>query len=166
MVKYTPRNSEIDSHGWNGRTSSPKMSDRPEFAPRSFPSHDVGPVRTPNDGGQRVVLLTVLVAIGLFVLLLIFMPRATFRIENVEYIITPCDPTSQSHQVTASMTIRNTGTASGVTGVRLFIDGRPAATGYYEIAPHESVHRGLRQVITDCQSHRFAVELFTPIESG
>src|SRR2546425_265609 len=139
---------------------------KPKFPQRSTPA---GPATGPSPSmrvGQRVLQFTTVAAVGLFLLLLLFLPRATFQIERVEFITTSCDPVSQSHQVTAAMSIRNTGTAGGVASVRLLVDGQIAVIGHYEIPAHESVQRGLSAAVFDCQWHRFAVELFVEPSGG
>jgi hypothetical protein len=108
----------------------------------------------------------VVVALGLVVLVAIWLPRAAFQIDRVDFITTACDPASHSYQVTAIMTIRNAGSLGGAAYIELLIDGAVVETGHYEIAAHESVQRGLTAIVHDCLWHRFAVQVYTPVESG
>ncbi|TLZ65584.1 MAG: hypothetical protein E6K12_09370 [Methanobacteriota archaeon] len=142
------------------------MDVKPEFPQRSPPVDPPTKSGTPISVGRRLLQFTTVIAVGLFVLLLLFLPRATFQIERVEFIKTSCDPVSHSHQVTAAMSIRNTGTAGGVASVRLLVDGGIAVIGHYEVPAHESVQRGLSAPVFDCQWHRFGVELFVEPSDG
>jgi len=141
------------------------MNSRPEFPRTSFPG-PLGATTEVRKLERRLIQVATVVAVGLFIFLLLFLPRATFQIETAEFITTRCDPTSHSYQVTASMSIRNTGTAGGVANVNLLVDGRAVATGHYEVPAHEIVQRGLNAVVSDCLWHRFAVQLFGIVESG
>lgn len=64
------------------------------------------------------------------------------------------------------MTIRNAGSLGGAVYIQLLVEGGVVETGHYEIAAHDSVQRGLNAIIYDCQWHRFAVQIYTPVESG
>jgi hypothetical protein len=102
-----------------------------------------------------------LVALGLVIIVgVVFLPRPVLHIDQVDFVTTACDTASHSRQVTALMTIRNTGSAPGVAAVHLLIDGGIASTGSYYVPASEGIQEGLRAILMDCQWHRFAVELF------
>jgi len=134
------------------------MRDKSEFPPPL-------PSREPNvlSGYARKyhdwLRWTVVAALVLVVILVVLVPRPAFQIDQVDFITTACDLASHTYQVTASMTIRNGGGA-GVASVHLLISGLIAATGHYEVPARESIQRGLSAIVTDCQWHRFSVELF------
>jgi len=139
------------------------MEGKPEFRRRSA-SGETSLSKKP--ASDDMLALSVVAALVLLVLLVTFLPRPAFQINQVEYGTTACDPASHSYQVTASMTIRNVGGVGGVASVHLLVDGYIAATGNYEISAHESIVRGLSGIVADCQWHRFSVELFVPPSDG
>jgi hypothetical protein len=141
------------------------MNDKPEFPRPPLPSRETVLSKAPVHTSDEILGWSVVLGLILLVLLVAFLPRPAFQIEQVEFITTTCDPTSHSYQVTASMTIRNTGGVGGVATVHLLVDGQVAETGNYEVPPHEIIQRGLSAIVTNCQSHRFSVELFFP-QSG
>jgi hypothetical protein len=134
------------------------MDDKTEFPP-PLPSREAGVPRRHARKNHDWLRWTVVAALVLVVLLVVFVPRPAFQIDRVDFVTTACDPTSHTYQVTASMTIRNAGGA-GVASVHLLIEGRIAATGHYEVPAREGIQRGLSAIVTDCQWHRFSVELF------
>jgi hypothetical protein len=137
------------------------MGDKPEF-PRRFPSGAVSVSKRTARRRDDWLAWSVVTVLILLVLLVAFLPRPVFQIDRVEFVTAPCDPTSHSYQVTASMTIRNAGSVPGVASVHLLVDGHIAGTGSYEVPARESVQRGLSAIVVDCQWHRFSVELFVP----
>src|SRR5712691_104913 len=142
------------------------MSIKPELPQRSVPRE------TPDFSGGGSSLskafppLLVIVALGILVLVVVFLPRPLFHIDRVDFLTTACDPASHSYQVTASMTIRNAGSVGGQASVQLFVDGQILETGQYYVNAHETIQRGLTATIADCQWHRFAVELYIPPQGG
>jgi len=136
-----------------------------------FPQRSVTPERLDSSvSGSRLTKafppLLVIVALGILVLVVIFLPRPQFHIDQVEFLTTACDPASHSYQVTAAMTIRNAGSVGGQASVQLFVDGQMLETGQYFIGAHETIQRGLTATIADCQWHRFTVALYIPPQSG
>ena len=142
------------------------MNAKPEFPHRAILR------KSPDLSGQASRLsqafppILVIAALGILVLVVIFLPGPQFHIDQVEFLTTACDPASHSYQVTAAMTIRNAGSVGGQASVQLFVDGQMLETGQYFIGAHETIQRGLTATIADCQWHRFTVALYIPPQSG
>src|SRR2546421_10205775 len=97
------------------------MENKPEF-PRRSASGETSVPKKPARASDDMLALSVVAAPVLPILLVTFLPRPAFQIDRVDYGTTPRDPPSHSHQVTASLPIRNTGGLWGCASLHLLVD--------------------------------------------
>ena len=106
--------------------------------------------------------LTVVLAIVLLFLVVIFVPRPNIRLTNVRYETSSCDQATSSVVATAYVTLTNGGKADGYIVVRFHVDNVQRATGSFYVSADATVDGSLMATITGCYAHRYGVETCYP----
>jgi hypothetical protein len=121
-----------------------------------------GPLDLKRAKTDLIIGLHVVLAIGLLLLVVIFVPRPDVRITNARFDASACNRVTSTSVVTAYVTLTNTGGADGSVFVRLYVDGERRTSQEFAVGARTSVNQTLSVPIPDCSSHLYQVDTCAP----